>query len=91
METGQFERISFDFDRLHEESRVLKGGMGAVAWAIMEMFKQAGMPREQRDALFSQMTQYFALPSDEDCNTVLRVLETRLREDKDATGIWYQA
>jgi hypothetical protein len=89
MEADKAKTSHNNFDQLLNESRELTGGMGAVAWAALEMFKQAGMPAAQREALYAQMTEYFAKPSDEVCNSVLRVLEARLQEDKGNEGIWY--
>ncbi len=75
--------------KLLSASQALESGMGAVAWATLEMFKRGGMTESDLAALQSSMNEYFAKPSNEECNTILSVLETRLREDKKSTDAWY--
>ena len=87
METNKISNI--DFNSLLSESREYKSALGAAAWVTLEMFKQAGMSAEQRDNLYQQMGEYFAKPSNEICNTVVKVLEQRLKEDKNSSGDWY--
>jgi hypothetical protein len=89
MELNKTGTNSCNFEQLLNDSHELKGGMGAVAWAALEMFKQAGMPQAQRDELCAQMTEYFAKPTDDVCNAILKVLEARLQQDKEGTGVWY--
>jgi hypothetical protein len=80
-----------DFEELYKESLELKGGMGAMAWAVLEMFKRGGLEGEPLVQLLESMKQYFVQPSNCDCNAILEVLERRLKEDKDPlTGKWYR-
>lgn len=61
-----------------------------MAWATSEMFKQGGMPAEEIKQIQEKMTMYFAKPSNDVCNAVLRVVEARLVEDKEPnSNIWY--
>jgi hypothetical protein len=81
---------SIDLKQLKSESDSLKSGLGVVAWATLEMFKRGGMPAEEIKQIQDQMNRYFAKPSNDVCNAVLRVVETRLVEDKEPTSnIWY--
>jgi hypothetical protein len=75
---------------LKKESMTMQGGMGAVAWAVLEMFKRGGMHAEEVKQIQQKMTHYFAIPSDEVCNAILSVVEERLAEEKEPnTDIWY--
>lgn len=82
---------SFTIDRenLLEESRILKSGLGAVGWAVLEMMRRGGMPEDKLEQLQIDMNTYFAAPSNQEANTILRVLERRLEEDKVRDGTWY--
>jgi hypothetical protein len=75
--------------RLLEESREFEGAMGVVAWATLEMCRQGGMPAEEREALHRSMMRYFTEPTDEVCNRILSVVETRLETHRMAEGNWY--
>lgn len=84
------DRTAEEFELLFEESLELEGGMGAVAWAVLEMFRRGGMEERSIDQLHDQMSAFFAKPSDQDCNLILEVLETRLARDRSPiTGRWY--
>ena len=78
-----------DFKTLKEESNELKSGLGAVAWATLEMFRQGGMSEDETKLIHDKMNQYFANPTNETCNVILQVVEERLQEDKKAENIWY--
>jgi hypothetical protein len=81
---------SIDVKQLKSEADTLKSGLGAVAWATLEMFKRGGMPAEEIRQIQEKMNHYFAQPSNDVCNAVLRVVETRLVEDKEPNSdIWY--
>lgn len=81
---------SIDLAQLKKESAELKSGLGSIAWATLEMFKRGGMPPEEIKQIQEKMNHYFAQPSNDECNSVLRVVEARLTEDKVAnSSIWY--
>ena len=80
---------SLDNQNLLENSRQLESGLGAIAWATLEMLRRGGMPNEKLQKLENDMNAYFAKPSNVECNTILRVVEKRLMEDKEEDGIWY--
>ena len=81
---------SIDVAQLKNESAELKSGLGSIAWATLEMFKRGGMPAEEIKQIQDKMNHYFAKPSNDVCNSVLRVVEARLAEDKEAnSNIWY--
>jgi len=75
---------------LKNSSLELKSGMGAVSWAVLEMFKRAGMPQTEVAALHQKMNEYFPKPSNDECNAILKVVEARLDEEKaDDKELWY--
>ena len=75
---------------LKTSSQELKTGMGAVAWAVLEMFRRGGMTSDEVSELHRKMNEYFPLPSNDECNAILKVVETRLHEDKsEANQLWY--
>jgi hypothetical protein len=78
-----------DVNQLKQEAATLKSGFGAVAWAVLEMLKRGGMPQSEVQAIHEKMNHYFAKPSNEECNAILKVVEDRLIEDKEPSGIWY--
>lgn len=82
-------RTGDELERLYENSLTLEGGMGAVAWAALEMFRRGGMSQAQIQALREQMNTYFAKPTDDDCNSILGVLEKRLSDDRTSANVWY--
>ncbi len=76
--------------QLLSESAELEGAMGAVAFATLEMFRRGGLPETEVQALHEKMKVYFMKPSNEECNAILRMVETRLKADKEAAGeFWY--
>lgn len=78
-----------DYPETLERSRELEGGMGAVAFACLEMFRRGGMADREVELLHAKMKQYFMNPSNEECNVILRVVETRLEEEKLPGNVWY--
>jgi hypothetical protein len=81
---------SVDVAQLKAEASSLKSGLGAVAWATLEMFKRGGMPPQELKRIQERMNTYFAMPSDDECNAILRVVEARLVEDKAPdSNVWY--
>lgn len=79
-----------DVAQMKEEASSLKSGLGAVAWATLEMFRRGGMPEQELKRIHERMNTYFAMPSDDECNAILRVVETRLVEDKNPdSNTWY--
>jgi hypothetical protein len=75
--------------QLLENSLALKSGMGAVAWAVLEMFRRGGMDADKVNALHADMNKFFTIPSNDECNSILKVVEERLRTDKATTDSWY--
>jgi hypothetical protein len=63
--------------------------MGAIAWAVLEMFRRGGMEPSRVNAIHEEMTKYFAIPGNDDCNAILKVVEERLRSDKTGGDDWY--
>jgi hypothetical protein len=75
---------------LKKDAAQLQSGLGAIAWATLEMFRRGGMAEVEVAAIKTKMDQYFAQPSNDVCNAVLKVVEARLQEDKEpATNLWY--
>ncbi len=78
------------YDSLLDRSKELEGGMGAIAFATLEMFRRGGLPETEVKALHEKMKSHFMKPSNEECNAILKVVETRLESDKEADqGLWY--
>lgn len=78
------------YQSLLNQSASLEGGMGAVAFATLEMFRRAGLPEAEVEALHEKMKIYFMKPSNDECNAILKMVETRLELDKEAGGEgWY--
>ena len=83
-------RLSDDYAWLLEDSRRMQGGLGAVAYAMLEMFRRGGLDRAAIETLHGQMEEYFAKPSNDDCNSICKMVYTRLEEDREPeTGLWY--
>lgn len=81
---------SIEVNDLKKESEALKSGMGVVSWAVLEMFKRAGMPKAEVDQLHAKMNEYFPKPSNDECNAILKVVEARLESDKENdSNLWY--
>ncbi len=79
---------------LHEtllnQSSNLEGGMGAIAFATLEMFRRGGLPETEVQALHEKMKIYFMKPTNEECNAILKMVETRLKVDKEPDhDAWY--
>lgn len=81
--------VTFKNENLLEKSKELKSGLGAVAWATLEMLKRGGLPEQRLKEIQEDMNKHFAIPTSEECNTILRVLEKRLAEDRESDGVWY--
>lgn len=81
---------TIDVSQLKAEASSLKSGLGAVAWATLEMFRRGGLPADEVKQIQDKMNEYFAKPSNDVCNAVLRVVEARLVEDKEPnSSVWY--
>ncbi len=81
---------SCDVNQMKSEAAKIQSGMGVVAWAVLEMFKRGGMPEKEITELHENMNRYFAKPSNDECNAILKVVETRVQEDKEpGKDIWY--
>ncbi|MGE3759070.1 MAG: hypothetical protein AB7H97_15010 [Pseudobdellovibrionaceae bacterium] len=79
-----------EISKLKKDAESLKSGFGAVSWAVLEMFKRAGMPKAEVEQIHAKMNEYFPKPSNDECNAILKVVESRLQEDKEASSkLWY--
>jgi hypothetical protein len=78
-----------DYKKLKKDADRIKSGMGVVAWAVLEMFKRGGMPAAEVKELHKKMDRYFANPSNDECNAILKVVEARVQEDKEDKDLWY--
>lgn len=77
-------------DSLLTKSQSMEGGMGAIAFAVLEMFRRGGMEEAEVKALHEKMKVYFMKPSNAECNAVLKMVEIRLQSDKAAgQNTWY--
>ena len=77
-----------DYERLLSQSNDLEGAMGAIAFAVLEMFRRGGMKEAEITELHEKMKKYFMVPSNADCNAICKMLETRLQSEK-VNGAWY--
>ncbi|MEQ1875368.1 MAG: hypothetical protein ABL958_01900 [Bdellovibrionia bacterium] len=79
-----------DVSLMKQEAAPLKSAFGAVAWSVLEMFRRGGMSEDEVKAIHEKMNHYFAKPSNDECNAILKVVESRLTEDKEpGREIWY--
>lgn len=74
--------LTEDFDSMLRASEKLGGGLGAVAWAVLEMMRRGGASQMELSTLQATMAKTFTLPTDGQCNMVLRVLAERLERDR---------
>ena len=84
-----------DVNHLYEEtlksSWKMDGGMGAIAFAVLEMFRLGGMEEEDVLSLHKKMELHFMSPSNEECNAICKMVEARLKADRrQDNGLWYQ-
>lgn len=78
------------YGQLLSESAKLEGAMGAIAFATLEMFRRGGLPEAEVQALHEKMKVHFMKPSNEECNAILKMVETRLKTEKEtAREVWY--
>ncbi|MBP9707350.1 MAG: hypothetical protein KBD78_06865 [Oligoflexales bacterium] len=78
------------YKKLLEQSQALKSGLGAVSWAVLEMFRRGGMEAAKINAIQEDMIKFFAVPDGDECNVILKVVEQRLQEDKiSSNDCWY--
>ncbi len=93
MAVPQIPQLPDPFEVMLKASREMDGGLGAVAWAVLELLRRGGMSDAELVALRVQMNTCFTVPSDETCNLVLRVIERRLVDDRinlaDSVHRWY--
>ena len=79
-----------DFERTLEDSRRVNGALGVIAYSIAKALQVGGAPDEDVQQAVGLMKKYFPRMSDEDCNTISRVVFERMAEDKEAKGgRWY--
>ncbi len=71
-----------EFQSLLENSKELPGPMGAVALAVLEMFRRGGLESNSVLALHETMKYYFATPTTEEREAILKVVRQRLNEDQ---------
>lgn len=71
-----------DFETMLRASEKLGGGMGALAWAVLELLKRGGVSQVELTSLQAMMSKAFTVPTDGQCNAVLRVLVERLERDR---------
>lgn len=96
METSSNENTSVkSVNGLYEEtlkkSWKMDGAMGAIAFAVLEMFRLGGMEEEDILSLHKNMELYFMNPSNEECNAICKMVESRLKADRrHDSGLWYQ-
>lgn len=77
-------------DQLLTKSQAMEGGMGAISFAVLEMFRRGGMDEADVKALHEKMKVHFMKPSNAECNAVLKMVETRLQMDKEpGQNAWY--
>jgi hypothetical protein len=81
-----------DYEEVLRDSNALDGAMGAIAFAVLEMFRRGGMDEEELNILHEKMKEYFMVATNEECNAICRMVETRLQIDKRSeNGYWYNS
>ncbi|MBY0370558.1 hypothetical protein K2X33_07725 [bacterium] len=84
------EKHSDLYEELLKASNELDGPMGAVAFAVLEMFRRGGLPQAEVQELHEKMKLFFMRPSNAECNAILKMVETRLKTEKEPDKeIWY--
>jgi hypothetical protein len=79
-----------DFERTLEDSRRVNGALGVIAYAVAKALQVGRASDEDVEKAVELMKKHFPRLSDEDCNTLCRVVYARMTEDKDAKGgRWY--
>lgn len=80
-----------DYQDVLERSMGVEGPMGAIAFAVLEMFRRGGLEETEVEALHERMKRYFMVPSNAECNAIIRMVETRLQSEKVAEpAVWYR-
>jgi hypothetical protein len=75
-----------------DRSRQLSGGMGAIAFGVLEMFRLGGMDEDSIRSFHEKMQHYFMIPTNEECNAICKMVETRLAEDRRKdNNLWYKS
>ena len=77
------------FDEILEKAEPTKGGLGAIVFTVLEGLRRGGASAEEIAQVEELCNQYFPNLSNELCNTLCRVTESRLCSDKEREGIWY--
>ena len=78
------------YETILTQSLELEGAMGAIAFATLEMFRRGGLPETEVKALHEKMKMYFMKPSNDECNAIIKMVETRLKSDKEPEReVWY--
>ncbi|TBR16724.1 hypothetical protein EPO15_18555 [bacterium] len=71
-----------DRDKLFEDSRQFRGGLGVLSFAVVRALKAAGASPETVKAVLDAMVEHFPKLSDADAAAVCEVLERRLGEER---------
>lgn len=71
-----------DFETMMRASEKLGGGLGALAWAVLELLRRGGLSQVELTSLQATMGKAFTVPTDGQCNMVLRVVAERLDRDR---------
>jgi len=83
--------LNTTYAELLQDAQKLDGALGAIAFAVLEMFRRGGMTESEVHTLHEKMKVFFRLPSNEECNAICKMVETRLQKDKrDDNGLWYR-
>ena len=73
-------------EHLYEEtlksSWKMDGAMGAIAFAVLEMFRLGGLDEESILSIHRKMELYFMNPSNEECNAICKMVPSTVDECK---------
>lgn len=78
-----------DYSQAHEASRQYRGGLGAIAHAVLTGLEAAGTPAQAVTDMRLLMDNMLPLLSDQDCNVLCEVVYNRLLEERGPDGHWY--
>jgi lipopolysaccharide biosynthesis regulator YciM len=74
-------------DATLEESRAMKGRLGAIAFAVLRGLKEGGASADELATTEALMKRCFEALSDHDCDVLVEVVEKRLEEASEH-GAW---
>jgi hypothetical protein len=78
-----------EYSATHEASRQFRGGLGAIAHAVLAGLEAAGTPAASVNDMRLLMDNMFPLLSDQDCDVLCEVVYNRLLEERGPDGHWY--